>query len=968
MSGPSFTEANVVQNPLIRYAEEIGWVYLSPEQALTLRRGESGTLLYSLLRDKLIHLNPGVIDLANADAVIQRIESARNNIEGNAEVLAWLRGERTVYVESEQRHRNVTLLDFDHPAENTFHVTSEWSYTNDRHRNRADVVFLTNGVPVVVVETKSAAKRNGIEDALDQIRRYHAQTPELMTAPQVFNLTHLIDFHYGATWSLDRQGLYNWKDEELGNFERKVKRFFARERFLKLLQSWIVFFQKDEELRKIILRQHQTRAVEKVVGRALDPEKTRGLVWHTQGSGKTLTMMKAADLILNQPALAKPTVIMLVDRNELQAQLFGNLSAYGLSHEVATSKRRLRELLHSDYRGLIVSMVHKFDGADAGLSARRNVFVLIDEAHRTTSGDLGNYLVAALPNATLIGFTGTPIDRIAYGQGTFKVFGGDDEQGYLDKYTIAEAIEDGTTLPIRYTLAPSDIRVPGEILEREFLTLAEAQGVSDIEELNKILERAVTLKNFLKSRDRVARVSQHVADHFSQAVEPLGYKAFLVGVDREACALYKEALDRLLPSEYSQVVYTSQHNDPELLARYSLSDDQEKQIRRAFIKTDRMPKILIVTEKLLTGFDAPILYCMYLDKPMRDHTLLQAIARVNRPYEDAKGIRKPVGFVLDFVGIFERLKKALAFDSDVVGTAIENIDVLRARWRTLFEEQAPAYLAACRAPVIDDKAVEAAIAAFEDKERRDAFLRFFEELEDLYEILSPDAFLRPFMDDYARLAQLYQIVQNAFGKRVALVRDLMRKTETLVKEAVTASGIAPAMKPVSIDEETLRALKTGQPLDSPRVINLGRSLVAAASGDGGQPALLSIVERAERVLEDYDDRQMTTGTALVELERLVREYLDAKQQQEESGLPPQTFSLMWALSSDGIAAARRLALALEEAFERYPAFQDSASQARDLKAEIYKLLLQGGVADEKVVGIVATIMECRKREAPRRPS
>jgi type I restriction enzyme, R subunit len=489
------SERVTVQNPLIAYAVDVGWEYLPPAAALTLRRGEGGTLLYPTLRDKLIALNPHIVTAANVDEVIARIESVRNNIEGNAEVLTWLRGESSVYVEAEKRQRNLTR--------NTFQVTSEWEYTNGQHTNRADVVFLINGVPVALVETKAARRADAIDQGITQIRRYHRETPELLTAPQVFDVTHLIDFYYGATWSLDRKNLFNWKDEEPGNFEKKVKRFFDRARFLRLLADWVLFFKRDDELHKIILRQHQTRAVEKVVARACDPAKRTGLIWHTQGSGKTFTMIAAAEQILRAPE--KPTVLMLVDRNELESQLFGNLAAYGLSAEIARSKQHLRELLRTDYRGLIVSMIHKFDRADADLCTRTNVFVLVDEAHRTTSGDLGNYLVGALPNATFIGFTGTPIDRIAYGKGTFKVFGKDDEKGYLDKYSIAESIDDGTTLPLHYTLAPNDIRVPRAQLEKEFFALTEAEGIADIEELNKILDRAVNLKAFLKATDRIAR-------------------------------------------------------------------------------------------------------------------------------------------------------------------------------------------------------------------------------------------------------------------------------------------------------------------------------------------------------------------------------------------------------------------------------------------------------------------------------
>ncbi len=505
---------------------------------------------------------------------------------------------------------------------------------------------------------------------------------------------------WGATtWSTSRKNVFNWKDEEPGDFERKVKAFFDRRRFLRLLRDYIVFLTRDDDLDKIVLRQHQTRAVERVIERVHEPAKRRGLIWHTQGSGKTLTMITIASKLLREVRGAeKPTVLMIVDRNELEAQLFKNIAGYGIGGvEVAQSKTDLRRILASDYRGLVVSMIHKFDRIDANISPRESIVALVDEAHRTTGGDFGTYLLAALPNATFIGFTGTPIDRLHKGQGTFKVFGGDDERGYLDKYSIAESIEDGTTVALNYALAPSDLRVDQETLERQFLDLADAEGVSDMEELNAILDRAVELKELMKSPDRVERIAAHVAGHFRENVEPMGFKAFLVAVDREACAKYKAVLDRHLPPEWSAVVYSPAHNDRPELKQYYLSPDDEKRVRKDFARKGTEPKILIVTEKLLAGYDAPILYCMYLDKPMRDHVLLQAIARVNRPYEDEEGLVKPYGFVLDFVGIFERLERALAFDSDVVASTIQNIDVLASLFETMMRETAPQYLQLARA-------------------------------------------------------------------------------------------------------------------------------------------------------------------------------------------------------------------------------------------------------------------------------
>jgi len=503
---------------------------------------------------------------------------------------------------------------------------------------------------------------------------------------QLFSLTHLVHFYYGATWSLEQQYLFNWKEESAGkDFENLVKQFVHPQRLLRIVRDFILFTRRDDELAKVVLRPHQMRAVERALVRAADPKKRHGLVWHTQGSGKTYTMITLAKRLIEEPVFKNPTVLMLVDRTELEAQLFGNLSAAGIEHvKIAHSKEDLQRLLKADTRGFIVSMIHKFDDISANINTRKNIFVLVDEAHRTTGGDLGNYLMGALPNATYLGFTGTPIDKTAHGKGTFKVFGVDDEKGYLDKYSIAESIEDGTTVPLYYSIAPNDMRVDRATLETEFLDLVEAQGMADFDDVNRVLEKAVTLRNMLKNPDRMQRVAQYLSNHFRENVEPMGYKAFVVAVDREACVRYKTELDKYLPKDYSQVIISPGHNDAPELVEHHLANEKEQQIRKDFRDPEKLPKILIVTEKLLTGYDAPILYCMYLDKPMRDHVLLQAIARVNRPYE-SEGKRKPGGFVVDFVGIFEKLEKALAFDSADVQAVVEGLDVLESRFRELME-------------------------------------------------------------------------------------------------------------------------------------------------------------------------------------------------------------------------------------------------------------------------------------------
>jgi type I restriction enzyme R subunit len=943
---------------MLKYAQEVGWQYVSPEDALRLRGGETGIVFKETFLSKVQELNPGFMDQAMAQDLLRRIELIPATIEGNLTAWEYLRGLKTVFVPSEKRERNARFIDSDNISNNVFQVTDEYSYTNGKETIRPDVVFLINGVPVLFVEAKAAHKRDGIAMALDQVKRYHVEAPELMAVLQLYALTHIAQFFYSSTWSSSRKGLFNWKEEIKGNYESLVKTFFEPSRVVKLITDFILFTRKDDELKKVVLRPHQVRAVEKILQRAEDNNKSRGLIWHTQGSGKTYTMIVAAEKILKDLRLRDPTVIMLVDRNELESQLFGNLSSIGVSNVVvAGSKAELQSLLRNDHRGLIVSMIHKFEGVEKDANTRDNIYVLVDEAHRTTGGSLGNYLMGALPNATYIGFTGTPIDKIQYGRGTFKTFGGDDlPYGYLDKYGIAESIEDGTTVPLRYTLAPNELRVDRATLESEFLNLVEAEGMSDIEELNKVLERAVTLKNMLKNRERVAKVAEFVALHFKEYVEPMGYKAFLVAVDREACAMYKEELDRqgIIPSEYSEVVYSSGFNDPPEMAKYHLSKDSEKKVRKAFTKRDELPKLLIVTEKLLTGFDAPILYCLYLDKPMRDHVLLQTIARVNRPYEDLEGRKKPSGFVLDFVGIFENLEKALAFDSSDMTNVMEHLDRLKDDFALDMGKARSEYLSIIKG-LKSDKAVDAIIEHFIDEEKRHEFYEFFKDLESLYEILSPDAFLRDYINDFETLGRMYSLLRETYEPGISVERDFLRKTAQLVQEHTRSGSVIPPLEIYEINEDTLKKIEDSKQSDNTKVFNISRSVDKLVEAEGkGAPFLLSIGQRAEEIIAKYQQRQIDTQEALEALKQLVREINLARAEQKSKGMSVDAFSVYWLMDREGVPEATEKANRMEEVFQKYPHWKESERYEREVRAELYKILAKSGVRD--LVGIVNKIL------------
>jgi type I restriction enzyme R subunit len=944
MSKP--TEHKTVQARILAYAEAIGWTIVYREEAERRRgvermkdeagRMKGGSLFFDDLLDaKVREFNPRYAEAKGVPHARERFRQLHADIYGNREFVEHLRNRGKFFDHEEKRERDLILIDYDDPARNVYEVTEEWAFHNGQYGTREDVVFLINGIPVLVIECKNANKDEAIALGVDQIRRYHRETPELFVSQQLFTATDAIGFSYGVSWNTVRRNLFNWKHEEVGKLEAKVKSFCAIPQVLAFLKDYIVFAEKDEELNKYILRQHQTGAVEATVSRALDPKRTRGLIWNTQGSGKTFTMIKASEMLFRAPEADKPTVLLMIDRNELEDQMLKNLAALGLGNlEHASSIARLNQLLRDDYRGIIVTMIHKFRDMPANLNLRKNIYVLIDEAHRTTGGDLGNFLMAALPNASFIGFTGTPVDKTVYGKGTFKTFGCEDDQGYLHKYSIADSIEDGTTLPLYYQLAPNEMLVPHETLDKEFLSLAEAEGVADIEELNKILERAVNLKNFLKGKERIQKVAKFVAEHYRENVEPLGYKAFLVGVDREACAHYKHALDQFLPPEYSEVVYTGSNNDSALLKEFHLDPKKERQIRKSFGKLDQMPKILIVTEKLLTGFDAPVLYAMYLDKPMRDHTLLQAIARVNRPYEnEAQEMVKPHGFVLDFVGIFDKLEKALAFDSDEINAIVKDLKLLKVLFKNKMESKAQAYLGLIERN-FNDKDVDTLIEHFRDPERRKEFFKEYKEIEMLYEIISPDAFLRPFIEDYATLSNIYLVVRNAYTRRVYVDRDFQKKTNALVQKHIGASMAEPEAEYVVIDRSTIETIKLKDEGKATKVINLIKAIQKEAEAKSDDPFLLAMADRARAVQEAFEARQDSTEQALENLLNAIAKNEARKKEQAAKGLDSFTYFMMSKFTDEGIPNPEKVAAKVREAFEKHPNWKSSDAELREARKQV----------------------------------
>ena len=945
------TEKRDIQDNVINYLQGIGWEYIPPAD-LQEKRGFDikEPFILPILEKKLKELNPGIITDENVGDVVRRLRLIPSTFKGNEEFFEYLRGKKTVYVEKEKRERNFKLIDFENLENNHFAFTKEFWF-EDGEKRRMDIVLFINGIPICDFQLKSPTVYEAEEEAFEQVDIYNKTLPELFKYLQFYAVSEGIRLFYGPTWKYETKTFYRWKIENGFNFENLIKTFFDRREVIETLRSYIVFMTVDEELQKYILKQHQRRAIAKIIRRVLEAEKNKGLIWHTQGAYKTLTMITAADELRKIPELENPTILVVIDRLEIEHQIYQNFQAYGFPNIVRVeSKKHLRELLESDYRGLIITTIHKFEGIPKNVNERRNIIVLVDEAHRSQEGDLGNYMRGALPNAFYFGFTGTPVDRTKVGRGTFIAFGYPPDEPHLDKYTIDESIEDGTTVPLYYTLAKTELHIDKETLEEEFFRVVEEEGVASIEGINKIIEKAEKLKAVLKSKDRIDKIAKHIAEHYRKVVEPLSFKAFIVAVDREACAFYKELIDKYLPEEYTKVVYTPDYKDSDLLRKYQITEEEEKRIRKDFKSPDKLPKILIVTEKLLTGYDAPILYAMYLDKPLKDHTLLQTIARVNRPYT-----AKTCGLIIDYIGIFENLQRALAFYSKDIEAGLLDFERLKERFKSLIEGANEIL------KEIDlkdeEKRIQNIIDYFFDEDKRKEFIKIFKQIQEIYEILSPDPFLRDYIEKYKLLVQIYKIIYQTYNpevERKKVRRDILRKTENLIKENVELLHIADNLPLYEINKDIASTIKADKISERVKIASLYRSIkIHIERKKDESPYLVSIAEKVEEIIEQLRERQRSVENALEELTKIAEEIAEAEEEQEKSGLSKEEFSYFWILRRHDVENPEQKARDAQEILRERGHWIFNENIERELRKELYKLLLEH---DGDVVNLVNELL------------
>lgn len=942
-----------------------GWQYVPPAD---LPRQPSDVLVEPYVREALIRLNPSIAAQPDrADEVLHKLRAILLSVRGegliraNELFTAWLRGEMSMPFDRNNEHVTVRLIDFDDLDANQYVVTTQYTFRAGAAERRADVVLLVNGFPLVIVEAKTPVRPSvswfdGARQIHDDYERF---VPELF-APNVFNVaTEGKALRYGAVGApVELWG--PWAPSEdltggrptgstgqmsppahLSGLGEQLRGLLRPEVVLDVLAHFTLFAtDKGRRRLKIVGRYQQYEAANLIVERVLAGAPRKGLIWHFQGSGKSLLMVFAAQKLRLAPELRNPTVLIVVDRIDLDAQISATFHAADIPNLVkADSRSELEQLLRLDTRKVIITTIHKFAEAGGILNERDNIVVLVDEAHRTQEGDLGMKMRAALPNAFLFGLTGTPINR--RDRNTFYAFGAEqDTNGYMSRYGFEESIRDKATLPLHFEPRLVELHIDKPAIDEAYAELTG--GLSDLD--REMLARAASrLAILLKTPDRVQKICADIAGHFQAKVAPNGLKGMVVTFDQESCLLYKAALDQFLPPESSDVVISvsGKERDDERYRPYRRGRDEEEALLDRFRDGNDPLQLLIVTAKLLTGFDAPILQAMYLDKPLRDHTLLQAITRTNRTYGDLK----KHGLIVDYLGVFDDVGKALAFDEATMRKVVSNIAGLAA--------QLPEAMAACLAhfPGVDrtDFGYEGLSAAQEclpNNDARDAFAADYSVLSQLWEALSPDPILFPYEDDYRWLSQVYLSVQPSTGDGALLWHALGAKTIELIHQHVHVEAIHDDLEAIVLDADLLEAV-LGTPNPDRKARELSIKVAARLRRHLGNPRFRALSERLEALKERHEQGQLHSVEFLKQLLDLARELLEAEketppEEDEDRGKAALTALFDEVRTAETPIVVERVVADIDEIvrYVRFPGWQTTTAGEREVRKALRKTLFK----------------------------
>lgn len=877
-----FNEENTVEQMFINAAGKCGWIYVEPQ---FVPRLPDEVLVVQWLMEALLTLNP--ITPEQAEQVIYKLRACITSGGSSDELITANDKFRKLLFEENsypfgENGDNINIRFFakaDDAYRNRCIVTNQWEYPRKSKEGgkRLDLVYVINGIPMVVGEAKTPVKASVTwADGAADIMHYQKSIPEMFVPNILTFASEGRELQYASIGCpVDKWGPW-FADEErkhgtLEDAEHNYVSLMTPERLLDIYRFYSVFTGTSRGRKiKIVCRYQQYLGGEAIVQRVLSTYTNgsgprKGLIWHFQGSGKSWLMVFAAQKLRRQEVLKAPTVVIVDDRIDLEDQITGDFTRAEIPNiDSISSKQELEEKIHQ--RKILITTIFKFGDLSDGevIDGRDNIILLMDEAHRTQEGDLGKKMRTALPNAFFFGLTGTPINRNDHN--TFACFGAEeDKYGYISKYTFQNSVEDKATLELNFKTVPVEMHLDDAKLQKEFDELTDQISEEDKNEL----VRRTSVEAFFTAEKRINDVCKYIVTHFREYVEPTGMKAQVVVYNRECCVKYKKALDALLGTDDQTtiVMHTSGDKADDYKA-YKRSRDEEKKLLDQFRDPLSPLKFVIVTSKLLTGFDAPILQCMYLDKPMKNHTLLQAICRTNRTYNE----NKKCGLIVDFVGVFEDVAKSLAFDEETVKTIVKNIDEIKGLIPT-FMQQCIEFFPGVDRTIGGWEGLTAAQQCLKDDQVKTSFGRHFARLNKAWEIVSPDSYLTVFQNDYTWLAQVYQSVRPVSGGN--LIWTLLgAKTIEIIHRNIETIDIGTPLEDLVVDSDVIDAVLEDEKAREKKIVEIEKMLRLRLGEHKGDPNFKKFAEKLDELRERMAQNLISSIDFLKQLLVLAKDLLE----------------------------------------------------------------------------------------------
>ena len=885
-----FNEDNTMEQMIISILKENGWTYIPAEK---LPRMYSDVMVEPMVKEALIRLNPEIAaESSRADEVIYKLRTVILSVQPHNLVTQNELFKKLVFEENSfpfgKDGRMVPIRFFgtmrkEDIALNEYVVTNQWVYPQADGGKRLDIVLLINGFPIAIGELKTPV-RSAITwlDAAGDISAYEKSIPAMFVT-NVFNFASEGKYYrYGSVnMPINMWGPWHTSDHKaegnLADVKISIADMITPEKVMDIFQ-FFTMFATDKKYRKykIICRYQQFEGANMIVSRVLAGYPKKGLIWHFQGSGKSLLMVFAAQKLRMVPELKNPTVVIVDDRIDLETQITATFNASDIPNLTsASTKEELSSFFRGDMRKILITTIFKFGEVNGELNARDNIIVMVDEAHRTQEGDLGEKMRIALPNAFFFGLTGTPINRVD--KNTFLTFGAEEDRtGYMSRYSFSDSIRDGATLPLHFEPVPVELHVNKDELDQAFEAMTDEAGLSR-EEKNE-LSRRVNMKAIMYNPARIRKVCEHIAKHFQSKIAPNGYKGQIVVYDRECCLMYKAILDELLGEDASTIVMDTNNDKEDRYKKYRRDRDAEGKILDVFRDPNSELKLVIVTSKLLTGFDAPILQAMYLDKPMKDHTLLQAICRTNRTYDQGK----THGLIVDYIGIFDDVAKALDFDETSMRQIITNIEEIKKQLPTLMKKCLGYFMGVDRT-VEGWEGLMAAQECLPTNKEKDTFAADYRVLNRAWDALSPDIFLNAYKSDYQWLSRVYESVKPTDGRGGLIWASLGAKTIELVHQNVTVGETDEDMDILAMDADLIDDFLEKQKDLKKATKKVEISLVAKILNHAQDPKFIRLGEKLEALREKHEQGLVTS----IEFLKLLLELAKEAARAEKDVVPEQ---------------------------------------------------------------------------------